>query len=78
MNIINAVLSLAVAVFDWAQQSPNYQRGTHQRWPAAASHRMHCVFVYMEVHTHAHALILDKKKEEENKEGEKEARKNKK
>lgn len=37
MNMINASPSPPAAASDWAQRSPNYQRGTHQRWPAAAS-----------------------------------------
>lgn len=40
MKVINAVLSLAVSASDWAQQSPNYQRRTHQCWPTIPSHSM--------------------------------------
>lgn len=52
MNIINAALSPPVAASDWAQHSPNYQRGTHQRWPAAASYRQLCSRVCTCVHMH--------------------------
>lgn len=60
MNIINAALSPPVAASDWAQHSPNYQRGTHQRWPAAASRRHLCSCACTCAHApHERPLISD-------------------
>lgn len=57
MNIINAALSPPVAASDWAQHSPNYQRGTHQRWPAAASRRHSCACACTRAHApHEHPI----------------------
>lgn len=53
MKVINAVLSLAVSTSDWAQQSPNYHRRTHQCWPTIPSHSMQlclCTHVWRRTH----------------------------
>lgn len=53
MKVINVVLSLAVSVSDWAQQSPNYHRRTHQRWPTIPSQSMQwCLCTHVWRHTH--------------------------
>lgn len=63
MKVINASLSLAVSVSDWAQQSPNYHRRTHQSWPTIPSHSMQlCLCAHVWGHTHIDFSFEKKKR----------------